>query len=131
MNFQIINFQIHGDKRGSLISLEQDKNIPFAIKRVYYIFDTKADVRRGFHSHKNLKQILICVSGCCKILLDDGKEKKVIDLNSPQKGLLINKNIWREMYDFSDDCVLMVLANGIYEESDYIRDYQQFLESIK
>jgi dTDP-4-dehydrorhamnose 3,5-epimerase-like enzyme len=131
MNFQIISFQIHGDKRGSLISLEQDKNIPFAIKRVYYIFGTKADVRRGFHSHKNLKQILICVSGGCKILLDDGKERKIIDLNSPQKGLLINKNIWHEMYDFSDDCVLMVLANGIYEESDYIRDYHQFLESIK
>lgn len=128
---RLINFEVKGDERGNLIALEGNKNIPFEIKRVYYIYGTKKGVRRGFHAHKNLKQIAVCVSGSCKFLLDDGEKKEVVLLDSPDKGLFINKMIWREMFDFSDDCVLMVLASDYYDESDYIRDYGEFLEEIK
>ena len=130
INHKIITFPILGDNRGSLIALEQDQQIPFDIKRVYYIFETKQNVRRGFHAHKNLAQIAICVSGSCKFLLDDGKEKTDIKLDSPQKGLFLSGLIWREMYDFSDNCVLMVLANHHYDENDYIRDYEDFLKEV-
>ncbi|MDA7704904.1 FdtA/QdtA family cupin domain-containing protein [Rickettsiales bacterium] len=129
--YNIINFKPKGDLSGSLISLEEDVNIPFDIKRVYYIFDAKKDVRRGFHAHKNLKQVLVAVKGGCKILLDDGKNKSNIKLDSPNKGLLIKDVVWREMYDFSSDCVLLVLASELYDEDDYIRDYNEFIEFIK
>ena len=129
--YKIIDFEIKGDNRGNLISLEENKNIPFDIKRVYYIFNTKKDTRRGFHAHKNLKQVLIVVKGNCKILLDDGKTKENILLDSPGKGLIIKEMIWREMYDFSSDCILLVLASNFYNEGDYIRDYKEFIQLIK
>ena len=129
MNANIINFQTMGDTRGALVSLEQFKNIPFEIKRVYYIFDTKQGVARGFHAHKNLQQVLICVKGSCKVKLDDGQVKEEYDLNQPNQGLLVGEMIWREMHDFSEDCVLMVLASEYYDEEDYIRDYTKFLNS--
>ena len=132
MKIEFIDFEIKGDERGSLIAIEEFKNIPFEIKRVYYIFNTKPNVRRGFHAHKNLKQVAICVKGSCKFLLDDGKERiDEIVLNKPNKGLLIEEMIWREMYDFSEDCVLLILASEFYDESDYIRDYEEFLRSFK
>lgn len=125
-----IDFKIMGDNRGSLIALEGTYDVPFNIKRVYYIFDTKTKVRRGYHAHKNLKQLCICTSGSCKFLLNDGKNKQTVKLNSPTKGLFIEGLIWREMFEFSDDCVLMVLASEYYEESDYIRDYDEFLKEL-
>ena len=91
------------------------------------MYDTKEFVRRGYHAHRNLRQLLICVSGSCKLHLDDGKETKEIILDTPQKGLYLGKGIWREMYDFSPDAVLMSLASELYDENDYIRDYQQFI----
>lgn len=130
MQIKLIPLQAHGDDRGLLISLEQDKNIPFQIKRVYYIFNTKKDVIRGFHAHKQLKQIAIAVKGSCRFLLDDGKEKVSFLLDNAAQGLLIDSYIWHEMSDFSEDCVLMVLADDFYEESDYIRDYDEFLEVV-
>ena len=126
-----INFEIKGDDRGSLVSLEQNSNIPFEIKRNYYIFNTLPDVKRGCHAHKKLKQVLITVSGKCDILLDNGTIQETANLNSPNKGLLIEEMIWREMFNFSKDCVLLVLANEFYSESDYIRDYQDFLSLTK
>lgn len=113
-----------------MIAIEGDTTIPFSIKRIYYIFDTKEGVRRGYHAHKKLRQVLICVRGSCKILLDNGKEKKVIPLDKPSRGLLIEQLIWREMYDFTSDCVLLVLASDYYNENDYIRDYSVFLETV-
>ncbi len=127
MKYFKCEFQIIGDERGSLVSLEANKNIPFDIKRIYYIFDTKQGVRRGFHAHKKLEQILICTSGSCDILLDDGEDKNIVRLNSKNEGLYISNNIWREMFNFSQDCVLMVLASEHYDESDYIRNYDDFL----
>lgn len=128
MDLNILDFDIRGDDRGSLIALEEHKNIPFDIKRVYYIFDTKDGVRRGFHAHKQLKQVAVCVSGSCNILLNDGVSKTVVSLNKPYKGVVIENMIWHEMFDFSEDCVLMVLADSLYDEDDYIRDYKEFLK---
>lgn len=123
-------FQQHGDDRGMLVALEEYKDIPFEIKRVYYMYDTKKDVHRGFHAHKSLEQILICIHGSCKVLLDNGTEKKIISLEKPYEGLYIANNMWREMYDFSEDAVLMVLASEYYKEEDYIRDYNEFLRMV-
>ena len=95
------------------------------------MYDTAAGVTRGKHAHKSLQQILICIHGSCKVLLDNGKEKKIVPLEKPYEGLYVTNNMWREMYDFSDDAVLMVLASELYDESDYIRDYDEFLEFVK
>ena len=114
-----------------LISLEEFNDIPFEIKRVYYIYDTKEGVHRGFHAHKSLEQILICIHGSCKVLLDNGREKKIISLEKPYEGLYISNHMWREMYDFSSDAVLMVLASEIYKEEDYIRSYDEFLKLVE
>jgi len=116
-----------GDDRGSLVAIEGAKTIPFDIKRVYYLFGTKEGVARGFHAHKALKQIAVCVTGKCKMLLDNGTEKTEVWLDSSTKGLLIEDMVWHEMHDFSSDCVLLVLASEHYDEDDYIRDYQEFL----
>ena len=117
-----------GDERGSLIAFEENHNVPFDIKRVYYIFDTKEGVERGFHAHINLKQIAIAVKGSCTFILDNGKTREEIKLDNQNQGLLIEGFIWREMKDFSPDCILVVLASEYYNESDYIRDYDKFLE---
>ncbi|MGL4675450.1 MAG: WxcM-like domain-containing protein [Wohlfahrtiimonas sp.] len=124
----LIEFPVLGDERGSLIALETMKNIPFDIKRVYYIFGADQNTPRGFHAHKELQQVAICVAGRCRMILDDGYTKEEVWLDSPNKGLIIGNNIWREMHDFSKDCVLLVLANNYYDESDYIRDYDEFLK---
>lgn len=124
-------FQPHGDKRGQLVALEEFKDIPFKIKRVYYMYDTAKGIVRGYHAHKSLEQILICIHGSCKILLDNGKEKKIVPLEKPYQGLCVANNMWREMYDFSADSVLMVLASELYDENDYIRDYDEFLKFIQ
>tara|TARA_A100001035_G_C27459523_1_gene353906 strand:+ start:53 stop:454 length:402 start_codon:yes stop_codon:yes gene_type:complete len=124
---KIINFPPLGDDRGSLVALESFKTIPFEIKRVYYIFGTKADVSRGFHAHRSIKQVMVCVRGSCNIILDNGLKREEVLLNSPTKGLLIEDLIWREMHNFSPDCVLIVLASEYYNEDDYIRNYEEFL----
>jgi dTDP-4-dehydrorhamnose 3,5-epimerase-like enzyme len=126
-----MDFKTLGDERGSLIALEEGYNTTFEIKRVYYIFDTKKGVERGFHAHINLKQIAIAVKGSCTFVLDNGKEREEIKLNNPNQGLFIEELIWREMKDFSEDCVLVVLASEHYDESDYIRDYSKFLEEVE
>lgn len=123
-------FQQHGDERGQLVALEEHKDIPFEIKRVYYMYDTGKGVIRGQHAHKSLEQILICIHGSCKLMLDNGKEKKIVSLEKPYEGLYISNNIWREMYDFSSDAVLMVLASDVYKEEDYIRNYDEFLKFV-
>lgn len=131
MDYVIIQFQQHGDERGQLVALENGKEIPFETNRVYYMYDTLPGVRRGFHAHKTLKQILICTSGSCKIHLDNGSETAEVTLDKPYEGLLIESNIWREMYDFSPNAVLMVLASQMYDESDYIRNYDDFLKYVR
>lgn len=121
-----IELNVLGDARGSLVALEQGNGIPFPLKRAYYIFANKMNISRGFHAHKKLKQVAICVSGKCRLILDNGQTREEVWLDSPTKGLIISNMIWREMYDFSHDCVLLVLASENYDENDYIRDYSQF-----
>ncbi|MDJ0036568.1 FdtA/QdtA family cupin domain-containing protein [Pantoea allii] len=130
MDIKIIPLQTHGDERGSLVSLEHENNIPFEIKRVYYMFNTGKDVKRGFHAHRRLKQVAIAVRGSCRFILDDGHERVSLLLDNPAQGLVIESFVWREMVDFSEDCVLMVLANEHYDESDYVRNYEEFLSSV-
>lgn len=126
-----IEFSALGDERGELVALEIgiEKVVPFEIKRVYYIYRTAEGVSRGFHAHRNLKQIAICVSGHCQMILDNGKDRESVHLNNPTKGLLIDSMLWREMHEFSSDCVLLVLASEHYDESDYIRTYSDFLKA--
>lgn len=126
-----IDLTKRGDARGSLIAIESQATIPFEIKRVYYIFDTLRDVSRGYHAHRDLKQLMICTSGRCRITLDDGNSRVDAVLDNPQQGLFIDGLLWREMHDFTPDCVLLVLASEPYRERDYIRDYQQFIELSK
>ncbi len=128
---KLINFKIIEGEEGSLVALESLKNVPFDIKRVYYIFNNKKNIKRGHHAHIKLKQLAVCVSGSCKFLLDYGKNKEIVELNNPGEGLFIDHMIWREMFDFSSDCVLMVLADSFYDEKDYIRNYEEFLKGVK
>lgn len=129
-NYKIIEFQSHGDNTGKLISLERGGNIPFDFKRVYYIYNTKKNTQRGFHAHINLKQVIISVSGSCVFALDDGMQRREVMLDNPARGLLIKGLIWREMKEFSDDCVLMVLASEHYDIDDYIYDYKAFTRKV-
>lgn len=124
-------FQQHGDERGQLVSIEEMKDIPFDIKRVYYMYDTVPGVRRGYHAHKKLEQILVCINGSCKILLDNGIEKKVVSLEKRYEGVYVPPGIWREMYDFTEGTVLMAIVSELYSEEDYIRDYNEFLKAIE
>ena len=131
MEIKMYDFQQHGDKRGMLVALEEMKDIHFEVKRVYYMYDTVAGVRRGYHAHKALQQILIAIHGSCKIHLDDGNDTAEVVLDKPYEGLYLSNNVWREMYDFSDDAVLMVLASEYYDENDYIRNYHDFLKFVR
>ena len=124
-------FQQHGDERGQLVALEEMRDIPFEIKRVYYMYDTVDGVRRGYHAHRCLEQILIPIHGTCKIHLDNGSETAEVLLDKPYEGLYIANNMWREMYDFFEEAGLMVLASEYYDENDYIRDYDKFLAFVK
>lgn len=129
-NCELLNFETLGDERGSLIAIEEGYNAQFDIKRIYYIFDTQKNVIRGYHAHINLKQIAIAVKGSCTFIIDNGKKREEMLLNNPNKGLLIEGLIWREMKEFSDDCVLLVIASEHYNEDDYIRDYQKFIDKV-
>lgn len=124
-------YKFYSDKYGKLIALEENSEVPFSIKRVYYIYEVEDCVRRGFHSHKKLEQILICVHGSVKILLKTPDNEETIVLDDPKKGLYIGPDIWREMYDFDDEAVLLVLASDFYDENDYIRDYSEYEKYYK
>ena len=131
MKIKTYHFPPHGDERGQLVALEALTDIPFEVRRVYYIYDTLPGVVRGRHSHRCLEQILICVHGSCKVMLDDGRERGEILLDDPTLGLYISNDTWREMYDFSEGAVLLVLASEHYDEADYIRNYQDFLDMVR
>ena len=123
---RFLGVQTKGDDRGHLVALEYKNDIPFDIKRVYYLTDTKEGVPRGFHAHRELVQVAVCVSGRCLMKLDNGSLKEEVWLDSPDKVIVIDKMIWHEMHEFSSDCVLLVLASEVYDERDYIRDYTTF-----
>jgi len=122
---------MHSDEYGKLIAVEDNKVVPFLIKRIYYIFDVGNEIRRGFHSHIDLRQMLICLHGSVKILTKTPYEEAIVELNDPSKGLYIGPMVWREMFDFSTGAVLLVLASEYYDESDYIRNYQEYASLAK
>jgi dTDP-4-dehydrorhamnose 3,5-epimerase-like enzyme len=121
-----LDFRAIGDHRGWLAPLEEAKEIPFAVKRVYVIWATAEGVSRGFHAHRDLEQVVVCVAGRCRFEVDDGRSRREFVLDSPKRGLYLGSMIWREMHDFSSDCVLVVLASRLYDADDYIRDYEEF-----
>lgn len=131
MDCRLLDLMVFGDERGSLVAFEENHNVPFDIKRVYYIYDTKKEVTRGLHAHKGLEQLLVCVNGSCKIKLNDGEKSEIFELNTPDKALYVGKNLWREMSNFSQGCVLLVLASEYYNPDEYIRDYDEFIRSLK
>ena len=126
----VVPLTIKGDDRGSLIAIEQHREAPFEIARVYYIFGTGPNVVRGCHAHLRLTQLAVAVAGSCTMALDDGTERLSLVLDDPSSALLIGPNVWHEMSEFSLDCVLMVLADALYEESEYIRGYDAFLAHV-
>lgn len=121
----------HGDERGRLIAIEAGHNVPFDIKRVFYIYDTKKGVGRGEHAHQTQEQVLICMSGSCKILVDTGYKKDVIELKNPDKALYVGTMVWNKMFEFSHGCVLMVISSEYYNREEYITDYNDFLRKVK
>ena len=130
MQIERVQLQQHGDDRGMLVALEKDRNVPFDIRRVYYMFATRSEVHRGQHAHRNLNQLAVTVRGSVTFLLDDGSGPVEVVLDDPSRGLLIGRMVWRDLYDFSEDCVLMVLADQLYDPADYITDYDDFLSEV-
>lgn len=127
---ELIDFKVMGDERGTLVALQGCDNVPFSIRRAYYLTNTQPGVSRGFHAHRQLQQMAVCVSGRCRMVMDDGVQRTEYWLERFDQGILIPPMIWHEMHDFSEDCVLLVLADAYYDEADYIRDYSQFIEMI-
>ena len=128
---KVIDLRKISDPRGNLTPIEGGGDIPFDIKRVYYLYDVPSGESRGGHAHKELRQLIIAANGSFTITLDDGENKKAITLNRPYQGLLIVPGIWRDLDDFSSGAVLMCLASEHYIESDYIREYDDFLKYKK
>lgn len=118
------------DPRGNLTFIEGNNHVPFSIERVYYLYDVPGGADRGGHAHKELKQLLIAISGSFDVILDDGRERKKVQLNRSYNGLLINSMIWREIENFSSGAVCLVLASRRYDEADYYRDYDAFRKAV-
>lgn len=128
--FNILEFPDLGDERGKLVVVEGEKQIPFAINRVFYIYDSDDTVIRGQHANRISEFVLINVSGKSKVRIDDGKEECIVELNRPGMGLYLSAMLWKDMYDFSEDSVLLVLASTHYDGEEYIRNYDDYLKEI-
>ena len=128
---QMLEFKQKGDERGHLVIVEGNDDIPFDIKRIFYIYGSDSDVIRGKHANKNSEFVLINVNGTSKVKVMDGKgNEAVYFLNRPHTGIFLPKLVWKEMYDFSDDSVLLCLASSHYDSEEYIRDYDEFVKFI-
>ena len=128
---KVLEFNDLGDERGKLVVIEGNQSIPFEIKRVFYIYDSDSDVVRGQHANRESEFVLINVSGSSKVYIDDGTENMVVELNRPMMGVYIPKMVWKDMYDFSEDSVLLVLASRHYDSKEYIRNYEDYLAELK
>lgn len=124
----IIELDRHHDDKGNISVVENSTTIPFDVKRTYYLYDIPGGESRGGHAHKELRQLIIAASGSFTVTLDDGKIKRTFALNRPYQGLLVVPGIWRTLDDFSSGSVCLVLASHIYDEADYIREYQNFIK---
>jgi dTDP-4-dehydrorhamnose 3,5-epimerase-like enzyme len=127
---QIVEFTRRADQRGWLVAIQDGSGLPFEMHRIYFVGGARSGVRRGGHAHHKTNQAALCVSGACTFELDDGRSKATVCLDRPDRALLLPPSLWHEMYDFSEDCVLLVIADRPFDEADYIRSYQQFLELV-
>ena len=123
----LITFEKNHQLKGNLTSVTNHKQVPFDIKRIYYLYDMPGGLSRGAHAHKDLQQLVIALSGSFDITLDDGQTKRTFQLSRPNMGLLIPSGLWRELYNFSSGSICIVLASALYDEHDYLRDYNEFL----
>lgn len=128
---KIVEFKDFGDERGKLVVIEGNQDIPFEIKRVFYIYGSDDSVIRGQHANRESEFVLINVSGESKVYIDDGNENFIVELNKPMMGIYIPKMVWKNMYDFSADSVLLVLASTHYDGKEYIRNYEEYLKEVK
>lgn len=129
--YKIIEFDELGDERGNLVVAEGESNlVPFKINRIFYIYGSTSDVVRGQHANRKTQFILINVSGTSKVRLDNGTEERIIELNKPKMGLFLDTMLWKDMYDFSEDSVLLCIASEHYDGSEYIRDYNEYLKIV-
>ena len=129
--YKILNFKDLGDERGKLVVIEGGKDIPFEIERAFYIYGSDSTVIRGQHANIKSEFILVNVAGTSKVMITDGTKKEIINLDKPMKAVYIPKMMWKEMYDFSPDSVLLVLANTHYDGKEYLRDYDEYLKIMK
>lgn len=127
-NCSVIELNKIHNRSGNITVVEGDLNIPFNIERIYYLYDVPGGSERGGHAHKELQQLIVAASGCFDVVLDDGRNKKVIELNRPNFGLLVVPGIWRELINFSSGAICLVLASHKYNELDYIREYADFVK---
>lgn len=127
---RVLNFADLGDERGKLVVVEGSKDIPFKIERVFYIYGSDSDVIRGQHANRESEFVLINVGGTSKVRIDNGHSEAVIELNKPMMGLYIPTMVWKDMYDFSEDSILLVLASTHYDGSEYIRDYEEYKKEM-
>lgn len=126
--YRMIPFPQLGDERGHLVVAEGMKNIPFEIKRIFYIYGTLPNIIRGQHANKFSEFVLINLAGSCKVKVDDGLNQEIITLDKPHEGIYLDKMVWKDMYDFSENSILLVLSNFTYNKEEYIRDYSEFKE---
>ena len=119
MNWKLVDLTVHGDERGNLVAIEKGSGIDFDIKRVFYMYSLDNKYNRGEHANKNSKFLLVALSGSLKVFLDDGNKQETIELSSPDRGIYINNMVWKRMCDFSNDCVVMVLASEVYDKNEY------------
>ena len=126
--YSLINFKDFGDERGKLVVIEGGQDIPFKIARAFYIYNSDSTVVRGKHANLNSEFVLVNVAGSSKVMITDGKRKDIVELNRPMKAVYIPKMIWKEMYDFSPDSILLVLSNTHYDDSEYIRDFDEYIK---
>lgn len=130
--YKLIEFVDLGDERGNLVVIEgEGMDIPFDIKRVFYIYGSDKDVVRGQHANRETEFLLVNVAGTSKVRVDNGKESAVVELNKPRMGLYIPAMLWKDMYDFSEDSILLVLASRHYDGAEYIRNYDDYIEELK
>lgn len=128
---KLLEFSEKGDERGKLVIVEGSQDVPFEIKRIFYIYGSDRDVVRGKHANRESEFVLINVSGTSKVMVTDGKQKQIVELTMPRQGVYLPKMVWKEMYDFSPDSVLLVLASTHYDGKEYIRDYDEFCKLEK
>ncbi|MBP3352097.1 MAG: FdtA/QdtA family cupin domain-containing protein [Lachnospiraceae bacterium] len=130
--YKIVEFADLGDERGNLVVIEgEGQDIPFDIKRVFYIYGSDSEVVRGQHANRETEFLMVNVGGTSKVRIDNGYEQEIVELNRPGMGLYLPTMLWKDMYDFSPDSILLVLASKHYDAKEYIRDYNDYLEEIK